>query len=82
MMNYGYSNDYGWVIWLILGILVIAVAAYAFMRMDRNRDGRDGRYPPRHEGNDAMDTLKRRYANGEISEEEFERMRKQLENRP
>lgn len=81
MMNYGYSNSYGWLIGLIIVILVIAVAAFAFVRMDRDRDGRDGRYPPRQDRNDALEILKKRYANGEISEEEYEKMKKRLENR-
>lgn len=81
MMNYGYSYGYGWVIALIVGILVIAIAVYAFVQMDRNRGGRDGHNPPRHDRNEALDLLNRRYANGEISDEEFERMKKRLENR-
>jgi putative membrane protein len=81
MMNYGYSAGYGWLIALVIGLVVVAIAVYAVVQMGRDRNGRDGRYPPRHEKNDALDTLNRRYANGEISDEEYEQMKKRLENR-
>ena len=82
MMNYGYSNGYGWLIALVIGLVVVVIAIYAFMQMGRDRNRRDDRYPPRHEKNDALDTLNRRYANGEISDEEYEKMKKRLEDRP
>lgn len=82
MMNYGYSYGYGWLIALVIGLVVVVIAIYAFMQMGRDRNSRDGRYPPRHEKNDALDTLNRRYANGEISDEEYEKIKKMLEDRP
>lgn len=53
--------------WLFVVLAVPAVAAYALA----TRNGRDG-------GDDALATLRERYAAGEIDEEEFERRRERL----
>lgn len=82
MMNYGYGYSYGWIIALVIGLIVVAIAVYAVVQLGRGRNGNDGRYPPRHEKNEALEILNRRYANGDISDEEYERMKKRLENRP
>ena len=80
MMNYGYGYSYAWIIALVIGLIVVAIAIYAVVQLGRGRT--DGRYPPRHEKNEALEILNRRYANGDISDEEYERMKKRLENRP
>jgi len=56
-----------WVLWLILIVIVIVVVK-AFM-------GGGGRTTPES----PMDILRKRYARGEIDEEEFKRRRRDLE---
>lgn len=76
MYGYGFDNmgmfgfGMGWFIQLVL-LAVIIWAVFYFLRHNREIDSQSK--------NDAMNTLKNRYAKGEISKEEFERIKKDLE---
>lgn len=67
--NHIWFAGHMWWLWLLLiVIVVILVKALA---------GATGNMPEDHES--ALSILKKRYARGEIDEEEYQRMRKQLE---
>jgi len=70
MMHYGFG--YGAPYLGTIFLIVICLAIYFIVRAWK-RKGR----PPHQES--PLDVLKRRYANGEIAKEEFERMKKDLE---
>jgi putative membrane protein len=65
MMHYGYG---GWYMWLIL-VIVAAIAIYLFIVQAQK--GGNVRETP-------LEILKKRYAKGEITKEEYERMRQDL----
>ena len=62
---------FGWLMMLVFWAIVIALIVFAVKGVSGKR-GQDTR-------RDAMDTLRERFAAGEIDEEEFERRRKILE---
>ena len=66
----------GMFMWLIV-IVIIAVALYLIFSSNRNLTGGDSR-GGRSES--PLDILKRRYAEGEITKEEFDRMKREIEN--
>jgi len=71
MMHYGfgYGGMFMWIIFLIaIGLLI-----YFFVQTRKTK----GRTPTQNESH--LDILKRRYAKGEITKEEYERMKKELE---
>jgi len=61
----------------MLVILVVIVAAGAFAYSYYRKRGWKGLFSQEHD--EAMDLAKRRYANGEISREEFEQIKQDLE---
>ncbi|MGA7877200.1 MAG: SHOCT domain-containing protein [Desulfoferrobacter sp.] len=64
--------------WVIL-LVAIGVGAYFVWQNPKFRENlRD--YISSQSGENAIDILKKRYAQGEISKEEFEAMKKDLEN--
>ena len=63
----------GMLMWLIV-IIVIAVVLYLVFNRNLPAGG-----PPAGRGESALDVLKRRYAEGEISKEEFDRMKREIE---
>ncbi len=69
MGNFGFGGmGFGWIIWLAL-----IVGGYLLLR------GRINLNTPDNGGNlSALEILKQRYARGEISKDEFERMKKDL----
>jgi len=74
MMNWGYGGMMGyglggWIMWIIF-IAVIVLIVYLLVVQGRSR-GAGG-------GDSAVEILKRRYARGEISRDEFEKMKKDL----
>ena len=61
---------FGWIFWLaIIGLVVWLVI--------NNQKKNQQNFPPGNES--PLDILKKRYAKGEISKEEFEKMKKDLE---
>lgn len=64
MMHYGYG---GWLIWLLL-LIVIVIAFYLVVH---GRKGRTTRETP-------LEILKNRYARGEITKEDYDRMKQDL----
>jgi len=69
---YGYG---GGLLWLVI-IVVVGVAIY--YQVTHSRKSRSSEGPA---GEKALDLLKKRYARGEISKEEFENMKKDLQDR-
>lgn len=64
---------YGWIFWVIVvGLIVWAIIALT------NRGTREDH--TLSSGESAMDILKKRYAEGKISKEEFEEKKKDLES--
>lgn len=69
MMDGFFGIGLGWIVWLII-IVVIVWVVFQF------KSDNSGHYYKSSES--PLDILKKRYANGEISKEEFERMKKDL----
>ncbi len=71
MMGYGYGmmGGYG----MIIPLILIGVIIYAVVKLSQSSHGSNNRG-----GNDALEILKQRYANGEISEEEYTQKKKIL----
>lgn len=70
MGTYGFGGIF---MWLILIVLVAVIIYFVIERSRGNENGADqSRETP-------MDILKKRYAKGEITKEEFERMKSEIE---
>lgn len=66
-------NDYGFgglLMWILLAVLIVVVVYLTFRQHGTGRSDTPRETP--------LEILKRRYAKGEISEEEYERMRDKL----
>ena len=68
--GYGMGHGFGWLLMILFWILVILGIFYLVRRLG----GGGGR----HDRDNALSVLKERYARGEISREEFERIREEL----
>jgi putative membrane protein len=70
MMGYGYGGGF---MWLILLLVFVAVGIYFLLQFKKSKgfDSSTIETP--------LDILKKRYANGEIDKEEFERRRSDVE---
>lgn len=68
MRYYGFEPTL--IIGAVISILIIVAIAYVVVRQGF------GKKETRHQGNDAMDILNRRFASGEISDEEYEKKKK------
>lgn len=58
-----------WVFWIVLLIVLVFVIKLIFSPTGKNSSSSD----------EALEILKKRFAKGEIDEEEFERLKKKLE---
>ena len=67
-----FGGGFMWIFWIILLVIIVMIAKGLLSNPP-------GSAPPTNES--PMDILKRRYAQGEIDEEEFERRKKGLEER-
>lgn len=65
-----FGGGFMWIFWILL-IVVLLVVVKAMAGPDRGSNSGQGDTP--------IEILKKRYAKGEIDEEEFERRRKELE---
>lgn len=66
---------FGWIFWL----LIIAIIVWAVITMTRNRQKSDSAQGSA-QTESPLDILKKRYARGEITKEQFEQMKKDIEN--
>ncbi len=72
MMSYGCGYGFGGFFMWILFLAAIGVAVYFFVQRSRSKGGELSRETP-------IEILKKRYAKGEISKEEFDRMKSDLQ---
>jgi putative membrane protein len=70
---YGAIMGWGWG-GMLIGLLIIVLLVYLVFRFFSEGAGR-----ARDDKNGALEILRRRYARGEISEEEYRRMKEELE---
>jgi len=66
MMHYGYGGVFMWIIMIVL----IGVLIYLFIQLQKGKAGST---------ETPLEILKKRYARGEITKEDFDRMKKDLE---
>ena len=66
-------NDGGWIMMIVWWILLVAAVVFLIKWMNDNSGNSKG------ERESGIDTLRRRFANSEISREEFEERKKVLE---
>lgn len=72
MMDFGYFGYGGMFMWMVF--IVILVAVVIFWLVQETRTKADHRLS----GETPLDILKRRYAKGEITKDEFEKVKKDL----
>ncbi len=69
--DYGWGMGFGWLFMIIFwGLVILGVIYIVKMIAERSR--------PSEKGESALDILKKRYAKGEITREEFEKMKDDL----
>jgi putative membrane protein len=66
--DYGWGMGYGWIFMIIFWALAILGVIYVVQALARGGKGAEQRETP-------LDTLKKRYAKGEITKQQFERMK-------
>lgn len=75
MDGYGMMYDYGW-IYMILGmLLIVGIVLLIVWLVRQSSTGSTGSI---EKGETALDILKKRYAKGEISKEDYERMKSDI----
>lgn len=60
---------------MIIPLILIGLIIYAVIKLSQGSNKSKSNY---RDGNDALDILRKRYANGEISEEEYNQKKKML----
>jgi putative membrane protein len=71
----GWGHMGGWGFMMFFWFIMLVLLVYGIFSFSKNRGGGAGGYT----GGKALEILKERYARGEISREEFERMKKDIE---
>lgn len=71
MMGYGFGGIFMWIIFIVIVVLVIYFIVSSTKGKNEGSSSKES----------ALDILKKRYAKGEISKEEFERIKKDLESK-
>ncbi|NOY16943.1 MAG: SHOCT domain-containing protein [Gammaproteobacteria bacterium] len=66
--GFGFGGIFMWIFWILIIVAIVAL----FRGMSNSRSGTSSSEGP-------IEILRKRYANGEISDEEFEHRRKELE---
>jgi putative membrane protein len=79
MGGYGYGMGYGFV-WTILVAIVIAAVVIGVVFLIRGAVTGPRAHGGTTSGDEAMDILRRRFANGEIDKEEFEERKRALKS--
>ncbi len=78
--EYGHMGDWGWGVGFGLGwifpILFWVLIIWLVITLVRSRGDVTG--GSQHKNDDALDILRKRYASGEITKEQFEQMKKDL----
>lgn len=74
MMGYGWGMGTGWIVMVVFWVLVVAALVWAVARLAPHPGGGAGRSTRET----PVEVLQRRLANGEISSEEYLRIRDQL----
>lgn len=77
-MHWMYATDGGWIMMIAWWILLIAAVIFLVKWLSENNGGERSREDESHS---ATDILRRRFANSEISREEFEERKKILEQK-
>ncbi len=78
MMRYGWMMLWGGLGSLLLLLLLIGLVVWLAVSLARNRRGEVPALPARPSQDSALETLRVRYAKGEISKEQYEEMRRDL----
>ncbi|NIV04325.1 SHOCT domain-containing protein [Candidatus Saccharibacteria bacterium] len=76
MMNGWGGMWFGWIFWIIiLGLIVWAV-----VKIVNHNTNRRGAVESPSSGESALDILKKRYARGEIDQQQFQQMKKEIQD--
>lgn len=75
MLHDGFMSGmwFGWLFWIVLLVLII----WGVVQFSNRNQSKNTQNLPRR---DALDILKKRYANGEVSKVKYEEMKKELSN--
>lgn len=68
MMYYGYGGGFMWLLFIVVAVVLV----YLLIQNTKHKKGLDS------SGETPIDILKKRYARGELTKDEFDRMKKDL----
>ncbi|MDZ7705497.1 MAG: SHOCT domain-containing protein [Trueperaceae bacterium] len=74
----GWGMGFG-LLWIILLLVIVVLLGVWLVQRANQRDGAAGGSEEAGEKDDPLEIAKRRYAKGEIDQEEFERLKRELE---
>jgi len=69
--NYGWGMGFGWFFMILFWVLIIFGVVYLVRLLTRDKEEKQQHASP-------LDILKKRYARGEITKEEFEKVKSDL----